>query len=267
MQGVKGKSMNHPIKTNLQRVAQPDNMSRRKAILDILKAMDCAFTIQKEGTQTLADDVENIIVHFGDSKPRLVLGAHYDTYPGSVGANDNAASVCILLRLIQDFIQNKANPTLDVVFFDKEEKGLLGSAVYLKQIQRQNIKAMINLELCGVGEVVLIGPKKGLTSALLDSVQLVNSKAPFQTRIIPRLPKSDQTTFIEANIPGLAVTIVPESDLDVVDAMAQGQPPPRKPAILDTIHGGPKDGVEFIQATAMTKVYEWIKLFISNNEP
>lgn len=258
--------MDHPIKTNLQRIAQPDNATRRDAVLDILKEMDCEFTLQREeGDQTSAGDVENIIVHFGNSAPRLVLGAHYDTHPGSVGANDNAVSVCILLWIIQDLIKNMsiAAPSLDVVFFDMEEKNLLGSSVYLKQVRKHHIKAMVNLELCGVGEVVLVGPEKSLSNSLQDAVQAANNKAPFPTRIINRIPKGDQNTFIEANIPGIAVTIVPESDLDIVDAVEQGQPPPRKPAILDTVHGGPKDSVDFIQEPAMTKVYEWVKLLLA----
>jgi Zn-dependent M28 family amino/carboxypeptidase len=57
-----------------------------------------------------------------------VLGAHYDSVPGSPGANDNASGVAALLEAIEAFQKGgPAKRTLCFVAFDLEERGLIGS--------------------------------------------------------------------------------------------------------------------------------------------
>lgn len=60
----------------------------------------------------------------------LLLGAHYDTVPGSAGASDNGSGVAVLLevaRLLQD---RQTERSLELVFFDLEEIGLHGSFAF-----------------------------------------------------------------------------------------------------------------------------------------
>src|ERR1043165_978876 len=51
---------------------------------------------------------DNIVVTFGDAPggPSLLLGAHYDTVPGTPGADDNGSAVAVCLecaRLLAEF--------------------------------------------------------------------------------------------------------------------------------------------------------------------
>ncbi|AFY83634.1 M28 family peptidase [Oscillatoria acuminata] len=60
----------------------------------------------------------------------LLLGAHYDTVPGSAGASDNGTGVAVLLevaRLLQD---RQTERSLELAFFDLEEIGLHGSFAF-----------------------------------------------------------------------------------------------------------------------------------------
>jgi acetylornithine deacetylase/succinyl-diaminopimelate desuccinylase-like protein len=60
--------------------------------------------------------------------PLLVVGAHFDTVPGSPGANDNATGVAMVLSAAR-YLQTVDCRKMSVVFylFDQEEIGLVGS--------------------------------------------------------------------------------------------------------------------------------------------
>ncbi len=81
----------------------------------------------------------------------ILIGAHYDTVPGSPGADDNASGVAVLLELGRLLKESPGNWPIQLVAFDMEEYGLLGSRAYaahLKQ-QRQKLRLMLGLEMLG----------------------------------------------------------------------------------------------------------------------
>ena len=83
--------------------------------------------------------------------PPLIIGAHYDAVPGTLGADDNASGVAVLLELARFFAANPLGYPLRLVAFDLEEYGLLGSqayAHYLKEAQKP-VRLMLSLEMLG----------------------------------------------------------------------------------------------------------------------
>lgn len=69
-----------------------------------------------------------------------VLGAHFDTVPGSPGANDNATGVAMVLaaaRYMSEMECRTAN--VIVVLFDEEEIGLVGSANFAAFLEAQDL--------------------------------------------------------------------------------------------------------------------------------
>jgi Zn-dependent M28 family amino/carboxypeptidase len=85
------------------------------------------------------------------SLPPILIGAHYDTVPGSPGADDNATGVAVLLELARMFAAEPGKYPLRLVAFDMEEYGLMGSISYaakLKQ-EQQPLRLMISLEMLG----------------------------------------------------------------------------------------------------------------------
>ncbi len=95
---------------------------------------------------------DNLILNLGDSaQPPLLIGAHYDAVPGTVGADDNASGVAALLALAEIFAQQPLAHPLRLVAFDLEEYGLLGSRAYAEFLKQQNqkLRLMISLEMLG----------------------------------------------------------------------------------------------------------------------
>jgi hypothetical protein len=80
----------------------------------------------------LQGSYDNIVVSSGacDGRPHLLLGAHYDSVPGTPGADDNASAVAVCLECARLLKENAAGPTM-IVFFNREEDGLLGSREFV----------------------------------------------------------------------------------------------------------------------------------------
>lgn len=83
--------------------------------------------------------------------PPIVIGAHYDTVPGTPGADDNATGVAVLLELARAIASGPLKYPVQLVAFDMEEYGCFGSshhAAKYKQ-QQESIRLMISLEMLG----------------------------------------------------------------------------------------------------------------------
>jgi hypothetical protein len=86
----------------------------------------------------------------------VVVGAHYDSVPGSPAANDNASGVAALLSLARTFARVESARTIRFVAFVNEEAPyahthLMGSRVYAEGCRRraEDITAMLSLETIG----------------------------------------------------------------------------------------------------------------------
>lgn len=96
---------------------------------------------------------ENLILDLPNNsqKPPILIGAHYDTVPGSPGADGNATGLAVLLELARFFGQNQANYPIRLIAFDLEEYGLLGSIAYAEKLKqtKQDLRFMLSLEMLG----------------------------------------------------------------------------------------------------------------------
>jgi hypothetical protein len=86
----------------------------------------------------------------------VVVGAHYDTVPGSPGADDNSSGMAVTLALARHFAHSRPLRTLRFVAFVNEEPPYfqtaeMGSLVYAKQCRRrgERIEAMLSMESVG----------------------------------------------------------------------------------------------------------------------
>ncbi len=79
----------------------------------------------------------------GDSpavaKPSVLVGAHYDTVPGSPGADDNASGVAVMLECSRVLAKIDRNRPVIFAAFDAEERqpevGLHGSEAYVRSLK------------------------------------------------------------------------------------------------------------------------------------
>ncbi|MEM9137550.1 MAG: M20/M25/M40 family metallo-hydrolase [Cyanobacteria bacterium P01_F01_bin.42] len=98
--------------------------------------------------------LENIILHLPclnpDRRP-VIIGAHYDTVPGTCGADDNASGVAVLLTLAETLYSQPLKTPVRLIAFDLEEYGLLGSHAYVESIKanKEKVQLVVSLEMLG----------------------------------------------------------------------------------------------------------------------
>ena len=176
--------------------------------------------------------------------PVLIACAHYDTVPGSPGADDNGSGVAVLLELARRFAGRSLPVELRLLFVDAEELGLVGSREYvlaLGDAERARIAGVVVLESVGyadrragsqsmppftealldpgpVGDFVLVLANQdsaglaasvadGLAACAGDDLRVVTyDRLPGQGWLVPDSRRSDHASFWDASIPAVMVT-------------------------------------------------------------
>lgn len=106
-------------------------------------------------------EVSNLIVEVPGTDPKLrdeivVFGAHYDSSPGSPGANDNGSGVAAVLCLANFFVKRPQQRTMRFLFFVNEEPPMfnteeMGSYQYAQSCSKRGdqIIAMVTPDTIG----------------------------------------------------------------------------------------------------------------------
>lgn len=100
-----------------------------------------------------ASEIEN--TSFRRSRPRVLIGAHFDTIPGTPGADDNASGVAGLLEAARILSAGSFDATLEFVAFNLEELQTftyrVGSRAYAEAARRKKVRyaGALILEMIG----------------------------------------------------------------------------------------------------------------------
>lgn len=80
----------------------------------------------------------------------ILVGAHYDTVPTSLGADDNATGVAVVLEVARLLGSRPTTHTLQLALFDCEEEGLLGSRAFVADKKHlENLQGAIIMDMIG----------------------------------------------------------------------------------------------------------------------
>jgi Zn-dependent M28 family amino/carboxypeptidase len=117
------------------------------------------YSVASQPYQTHGMRCENLEVVVAGESPGLeilIVGAHYDTVPGSPGANDNASGVAGLIEIAGALRSKRLARTVKLIAFVNEEPpffyfGEMGSKVYAEAARRRgdDIHMMLSLEMLG----------------------------------------------------------------------------------------------------------------------
>jgi Zn-dependent M28 family amino/carboxypeptidase len=96
----------------------------------------------------------NVIAHLpGVTRPKVLLGAHYDSVSGSPGANDNASGTAVVLEIARKLSGTPLARQAWFVAFDGEEDGLHGSKAFVNSAKSQflsELQGMLNFDMVGL---------------------------------------------------------------------------------------------------------------------
>jgi hypothetical protein len=248
--------------------AAATNEARFDALTTILRERKLSFEIE---TFTLNKPIgseprsvgRNIVVSLGAGDEHVVIGAHYDAVrlsDGSLsrGAVDNAASSVMLVRLAEAFRSQQLTRRLHIVWFDMEELGLRGSAVYAQRHADRKTTAMVNFDINAYGDSVLFGPAgQDINVALQQTLLTTCASEKIDCVAFPQMPPGDDRPFTQRKIPTLSLAMLPAVELHqlwlMINAGSEsGLKSDSVPSILQVIHT-PADQVDKVSGDAMAR--------------
>ncbi len=117
----------------------PENAAVRRSLIELFSNMEASRLGVK------VDGANNVVV--GDPRrAKILIGAHYDSVPGTPGADDNASAVAAMIGAARAI-----GPQEDVCYvaFDGEECGFLGSQALVAGLGRHRLEQVHVLEMVG----------------------------------------------------------------------------------------------------------------------
>ena len=180
-------------------------------MLEQLKTL-CAATDRRAALCHLLDeaevnhlDVEGNVVCPASGDYRNLLCAHFDAMPGVPGANDDGAAVIELMNVL------KIKSNFDVVFFADEEMLSVGrvqetgSYRFGRWLWKQGLHCRaLTFDLCGIGDVVLIGHGDRQAADDLRRVVAIVEKT---------TPPSDDLGLAQWGHSAVVISLLPKEEL------------------------------------------------------
>jgi aminopeptidase S len=249
---------------------QPSNAARLDALQGLLKKRGHAFSLQPFANNVRQRDSreqgQNVLLEpFGGDGPMIVLGAHLDAVAlggggQSHGMVDNGAGVIVVMRVAEALRGRRLRHRIQIAFFDMEETGLQGSAVFATSLDRSRVNAMVNVDIAGYGDTIMGGPSAAAgTARLHQALARVCSARDYSCLRLAAFPMSDDRSFQAAGIPAISIGVLPAIQAHQVwlllnGGKESGLAPGFAPAILRTIHT-PEDTADKLTADGMTLIY------------
>jgi len=138
-------------------VSHPEALERSARYIEKTLA-GLGYAVSRDEFNTEGVKVRNLEVSRGSGQRVVVVGAHYDSAQGAVGANDNGSGVAALIELARALKTVAPPPGLELrlVFYVNEElpwfaTDNMGSYVHAKRLAREgkDVVAMLSLETIG----------------------------------------------------------------------------------------------------------------------
>ena len=258
----------------LKQIAQTRVGARRDAILDILDNIGAPYLIEdpiRKGSHIPINIT--VPLHMG-KMPYILIATNYDSPTGSQGANSNASAIAVALGLLRVFRfrqkQSKQPLPLEFAFFDFKERDRIGSRAYVENVDTSQIYAMLNLNLCGIGDYVVMSRGKHVGTGSVERAlrQLQDSPHQHTLRYVDMLPPSDDVSFEAVDIPTVSICIMPKEDILPMIGLAISLHNKEKlavlPSVYEAVHNRTLDTIDTVELSSMRQVMLVVNALISN---
>ena len=145
----------------------------------------------------------NVIAELpGTDEGVVIVGAHYDTVPDSIGASDNSSGMGALLAVAERVADRSFPFTLRFIAFGSEETGLHGSEHYVESLSTEELEEiylMVNLDSVGSGSHLRVSGDRWVTNHVIAAGQREN--LPIIGRAGTARGSSDHLPFRDAWVP------------------------------------------------------------------
>ena len=143
----------------------------------------------------------NVIGRPASGRCETISGGHFDSVPQAPGASDNASGTATVLELARTVAASHLPSDHCFVLFGAEELGLYGSDHLVQSLgeeDRQELRAMLNFDMTGVGESWLLIGSPELVTPAAEAAADTGIEAAAQEQ--PGGVGSDHQSFLSAGI-------------------------------------------------------------------
>ena len=144
----------------------------------------------------------------------FILSAHYDTFQGSPGANDDGSGVVAIMTIAEILSSYSFNHTIRFIAFSGEEVGTYGSYIYAREAYNKgdNIVAVLNLDIIGYAETSIGGkiirffhesPSDWIASFAQEIALKYYDNLNISVESLPNYPGADNQAFVDYGYDGV----------------------------------------------------------------
>lgn len=179
--------------------APKKNEERLAALRTLFTEAGCAEHLTE--TKVKGSKLPNLICRLPGATPEMiVVGAHYDKVKAGEGLIDNWTGAVALAAVYRTLAQAPERPRRTILFvgFTDEEKGLVGSTYFARQIPKEQLPqyaAMVNVDSLGAGptRVWSAHADRGLLTTAARVA--ANVKAPLEGIDLDQVGDGDSSPF------------------------------------------------------------------------
>lgn len=181
------------------------NINAKSAISLVKNRPETAKIVLKQ--KEYVGTSHNVVLDLpGDTDEVILLSAHYDSTPLSVGTYDNMSGSVGLLALAEYFMKHDHRFSLRFVWCGSEERGLLGSKAYCQMHEEELNKVVLNINLDMIGSIM----GKFLCCATAEDslwqyVEYLGCEQGFGVTGSQGVYSSDSTPFADKGIPSMSL--------------------------------------------------------------
>jgi hypothetical protein len=181
-----------------------------------------------------------IVTKEGTSGTTLVVGAHYDTLPGSQGATDNATGIGLLLEMAGRLREVETPSTIVFVAFGAHWQQAAGASFFVERLEdfeRDALLGMVDLDtVAGGAGLVAYGPE-GDTAWMRSALAIAAERSDVTLTEAVAAAGGEHGAFAAAGIP--------YAGLVSADTVADGRVDTEQPT---PVAGTPRDTVRRLLA-------------------
>jgi len=188
---------------------------RENALRDLFREASCAAQEQPVDKKT-----GNVICTLpGASNLDIVVGGHFDYVEHGEGIVDDWSGASMLPSLYQAMKGRPRRHSFVFVGFAAEERGLVGSAKYVKNLsseEKNRIRSFVNLECLGLSptKVWVNRSNVDLTQLLSEAAQ--QASLPLKGMNVDRVGDDDTHSFLSEHIPVISIHSLTQETLPIL---------------------------------------------------
>ena len=150
----------------------------------------------------------NLICTFpGEMESDIVVGAHFDLEEAGQGVVDNWSGASLLPSLYEGLSMFPRRHSFRFVSFAGEEKGMLGSQAYVRQMMKtgETAVAMVNLDTLGLTESEVWVHRADPKLVKLLELTAAATMLPVSAMNVDSVGSTDSESFREKKIPAITI--------------------------------------------------------------